>query len=723
MVADFGIAVAVSAAGGERLTETGIAVGTPAFMSPEQASGDEKVDERSDIYSLGCVLYEMVGGEAPHKGSTPREILARKVLSKAPSIRELRPEADAALEAVLARTLEAAPDDRFATAGQLGEALRSPEVGWTLAARRLRAKRRKVAAAVVAGLVVMLVVAGAVWQWVRGEAEIPGLVVLPFEVLGVPDDEYVIRAISEEIRSRLVAIDAVSVKGSLSARQAKESGWAYGMIGDELDVDYVVDGTIWQQGGEGRTHVSVALTRVSDATSVWAENYDPVGPEDLLQAQISIAQSILEAMELRPRRDEAEVLTRRYTQDPEAYQLYQRGREYLRRPGTLRQNYESAQRLFESALALDPEFALAYAGLSEAHGWFYHYFFDMSPTRVAQQREAAEEALRLDPELPEAHKAMGLWLYWAELDFERALEEFEVAARGRPNDPGIWTWIGLVHRRAGNWDEAVAAHEKAMEIDPLNPKRIYDGGGLTDMILGRYADAVADFERAVNVAPDLYEATVAKGFTYMLWQGQLDSLRSSLDRIPAGANLGAWGTEEALRVQLVYWERQADSLLTWVFNAREPFLQVVYNFHPSTLYAGWAHWMRGDRPAARAAFDSALVLVDSALAELPEDWRLHGARGLVLAGLGRREAALREAGWLQQSHIYQHDPLFWCWLAEARASILAQAGEAGPAIDELEQLLPGPCWVSVPKLQLDQLWDPIREYPRFKALLTRYAEP
>jgi serine/threonine protein kinase len=133
MVADFGIAVAVSVAGGERLTETGIAVGTPAFMSPEQASGDERVDERSDIYSLGCVLYEMVGGEPPHGGASPREILAQKVLSKARSIRELRPEADAALEAVLGRALEAAPEDRFATAGELGEALRSPEVGWTLA--------------------------------------------------------------------------------------------------------------------------------------------------------------------------------------------------------------------------------------------------------------------------------------------------------------------------------------------------------------------------------------------------------------------------------------------------------------------------------------------------------------------------------------------------------------------------------------------------------------
>jgi serine/threonine-protein kinase len=587
MVADFGIAVAVSVAGGERVTETGIAVGTPAFMSPEQASGDKAIDERSDIYSLGCVLYEMVGGETPHSGAAPQEILAKKVLGETRSIRELRPEADEALEAVLARTLEAAPEDRFSTAGELGEALRSPEVGWTLAAQRLRARRRKVAAVAAAGLVVVVLGVGAILHYMRGQAEIPSLVVLPFEVFGVLEDDNVVRVVSEEIRSRLVAIDAVSVKGRLSARQARESGWAYGAIGDELDVDYVVDGTIWQQDGEGRVRVRAELIRVRDATSVWEDTRDAFGGEDLVRAQIEITQSIVEALELRLTGSEAEVLTRRYTQDPEAYELYQRGREYLRRPVTLRQNYESAQRLFESALTLEPEFALAYAGPSEAHAWLHHYFYDMSPARVVQQRGAAEAALRLDQELPEAHMAMGLWFYWAELDYERALEEFEVAARGRPNDAWIWASIGGVHRRLGNGDEAVAAYEKAMEIDPLDTQLIYDGGGITRLLLRQYAEAVRYFDRALTLAPDLHEATAFIGFTYVLWQGQPDSLRSALDRIRTDANLGSMGTRAAWRVQLLYWERQADSLLNLLATEREPVLRAgVLSYRPSCAATG-----------------------------------------------------------------------------------------------------------------------------------------
>jgi serine/threonine-protein kinase len=168
-------------------------------------------------------------------------------------------------------------------------------------------------------------------------------------------------------------------------------------------------------------------------------------------------------------------------------------------------------------------------------------------------------------------------------------------------------------------------------------------------------------------------------------------------------------------------ERQADSLLSQLLTARVRFFEggLLSGFLPSSLFAAWAHQLRGDPPAARAAFDSALVLVDSVLAELPDDWRVHIARGLALAGLGRREGALREARWVEESEIYRYDDNFGTWLAEYRAWILAQAGEADAAIDELERLLERPSYVSVPKLRLDPSWDPIREHPRFQALLAR----
>jgi len=238
----------------------------------------------------------------------------------------------------------------------------------------------------------------------------------------------------------------------------------------------------------------------------------------------------------------------------------------------------------------------------------------------------------------------------------------------------------------------------------------------------RYADAVRAYNRALSLAPDLYDAALAKGWTYVRWQGQLDTLRAALSQVPTAAELGPRGTRAALYVQLLHWERNADSLLQVLTMARAPVFEGQDFLLPSSLYAAWAHRLRGDRPAARADFDSARVLLDSVVRELPDDWRVHAARGLVLAGLGRRDETLQETRWLQQSVVYREDALQGPQVAEDRARILAQAGEVEAALDEIERLLAGPSWLSVHTLRLDPLWDPIRDHPRFKALLAKYAE-
>jgi tetratricopeptide (TPR) repeat protein len=236
----------------------------------------------------------------------------------------------------------------------------------------------------------------------------------------------------------------------------------------------------------------------------------------------------------------------------------------------------------------------------------------------------------------------------------------------------------------------------------------------------RYTEAVRAFDRALSLAPDLHFAAVMKGWADVLWQGQLDSLRAGLSRVPRDAQLGSYGTRAAQHVQLLHWDRQADSLLRVLTMARVGVFDAEGFFLPSSLYAAWAHHLRGDRPAARAAFDSALVLLDSVMRELPDDWRVHAARGLALAGLGRRAEALREARWLQQSVVYREDAFEGPMLAEDRARILAQAGEADAALDEIARLLAGPSWLSIYTLRLDPRWDPIRHHPRFQALLAKY---
>jgi tetratricopeptide (TPR) repeat protein len=299
------------------------------------------------------------------------------------------------------------------------------------------------------------------------------------------------------------------------------------------------------------------------------------------------------------------------------------------------------------------------------------------------------------------------------------LEEFQVALNGLPNDVEVLAFIGAVHRRFGNWKEVQAAFEKATQLDPRDANLFFNLGGSTFATLHRYADAVRAFDHALSLAPDLHPAAIWKGWTYVRWQGQLDTLRAMVNRVPNDAELAGLATETAQRVQLLFWERHADSVLTVLASARVRVFDGVFFFLPSSLHAAWAHQLRGDAPAARAAFDSARVLLDSAMKELPDDWRVHAARGLALAGLGRRDEALREANWLRQSLMYREDAFLGPWLAEDRARILARAGESDAALDEIERLLAKPSNLSVHMLRLDPRWDRIRDHARFKALFAQ----
>ena len=720
-VADFGIARAVTAAGGDSLTATGVAIGTPAYMSPEQAGGSKDVDGRSDLYSLGCVLYEMLAGHPPFTGGTAHEILARHSMDAVPSLAAARPTVPEGLERAIATALAKVPADRFSTAAQFADALARRGSSATVGAARSSRRVARLAVIAVAG---MVTVGGAILM-LRPSPKAPGyartaIAVLPFQNLSAQGPHaYFAGGLQDELLTQLSKVAALKVISRTSVMGYESTKTPLRQIASELGVGSVVEGSVQIEGS--RLRVNVQLIDAATDAPVWAERYDRT-LDDAFAIQSDVAQRIVAAVGAALSDAEQQRLAAVPTANAEAYRLYLQGREYLIRPGFLRRNEEIAQQLFETALARDPGFALAHAALSEVHGRMFWFRYDPSPAREARQRAEAEAALRLAPELPQAHVAMGLAHFWGRRDYRRALEEFRVALKGLPNDARVWQFIGTVHRRLGNWDEVLAAFEKATQLNPRDAQLFFGFGGYTYQLMHRYADAVRAYNRALTLVPDLYDAALAKGWTYVRWQGQLDTLRAALSQVPTAAELGPRGTRAALHVQLLHWERNADSLLQVLTMARAPVFEGQDFLLPSSLYAAWAHRLRGDRPAARADFDSARVLLDSVVRELPDDWRVHAARGLVLAGLGRRDETLQETRWLQQSVVYREDALQGPQVAEDRARILAQAGEVEAALDEIERLLAGPSWLSVHTLRLDPLWDPIRDHPRFKALLAKYAE-
>ena len=720
-VADFGIARAVTAAGGDSLTATGVAIGTPVYMSPEQAGGSKDVDGRSDLYSLGCVLYEMLAGHPPFTGGTAHEILARHSMDAVPSLAAARPTVPEGLERAIATALAKVPADRFSTAAQFADALARRGSSATVGAARSSRRVARLAVIAVAG---MVTVGGAILM-LRPSPKAPGyartaIAVLPFQNLSAQGPHaYFAGGLHDELLTQLSKVAALKVISRTSVMGYESTKTPLRQIASELGVGSVVEGSVQIEGS--RLRVNVQLIDAATDAPVWAERYDRT-LDDAFAIQSDVAQRIVAAVGAALSDAEQQRLAAVPTANAEAYRLYLQGREYLIRPGFLRRNEEIAQQLFETALARDPGFALAHAALSEVHGRMFWFRYDPSPARAARQRAEAEAALRLAPELPQAHVAMGLAHFWGRRDYRRALEEFRVALKGLPNDARVWQLIGTVHRRLGNWDEVLAAFEKATQLNPRDAQLFFGFGGYTYQLMHRYADAVRAYNRALTLVPDLYDAALAKGWTYVRWEGQLDTLRAALSQVPTAAELGPRGTRAALYVQLLHWERNADSLLQVLTMARAPVFEGQDFLLPSSLYAAWAHRLHGDRPAARAAFDSARVLLDSVLRELPDDWRVHAARGLALAGLGRRDETLQETRWLQQSVVYREDALQGPQVAEDRARILAQAGEMEAALDEIERLLAGPSWLSVHTLRLDPLWDPIRDHPRFKALLAKYAE-
>ncbi|MDH3369027.1 MAG: hypothetical protein OEO17_14390, partial [Gemmatimonadota bacterium] len=490
-------------------------------------------------------------------------------------------------------------------------------------------------------------------------------------------------------------------------------------IADELTVGTIIEGSV-QVVGE-RLRVNVQLIDAATDQHLWAERYDRT-LDDAFAVQSDIAHQIVAVVGATLGGAEQMAIAETPTANAEAYRLYLQGQEYYQRPGYLRRNWEIAQDFYERAVALDPTFALAHAVLSELHGRIFWHRHDPSPDRLVRQRTEAEIALQLAPNLAEAHRAMGL-VHHFERDGQAALEEYHIALAGMPNDAFLWNLIGGVNRRLGHWDEALGALDKLVALDPRNADRFRDLGGGTLRFLHSYQEAVEWYSRAMALAPDVAGVDVERGWTWVEWHGRLDSLRAALDRHLPDVDLGDEGSASAARARMLFWERKADSLLALLRRTPQPVFDGQQFYLPTALYAAWAHQLRGDGVAAQAAFGSSRALLDSVVALLPDDWRVHAARGLALAGLGRRHEALREVRWLEQSPAYREDALDGPLLGEDRARILAAVGESDAALEEIERFLTRPSELSVHTLRLDPRWDPIRNDPRFQALLEKYDPP
>jgi TolB-like protein/Tfp pilus assembly protein PilF/tRNA A-37 threonylcarbamoyl transferase component Bud32 len=720
-VLDFGLAKAV---GGDALdeqttvTEPGRIFGTPAYMSPEQVRG-KATDKRSDIWSFGCVMYEILTGVTPFKGETVSDTLAN-ILQSEPDWQVLPQNTPANIRILLRRCLEKEPNRRLRDIGYAGI-----EISETLSTQTavlpvtVRAKSRKMAMIIGAAIIIVLF---AIAEWftlepqTRSSSKEIRMVVLPFENLGLTEDDYFTDGVTEEITSRLSAIHSLGVISRTSATQYRKSDKTIRQIGEELGVEYVLEGTVrWVRPSEGPSQVRVTpqLIRVSDDTHLWSDRYDAV-LSNIFQVQSDIAEKVAKALDIALLEPERQVIGARPTKNMDAYEYYLRGNEYFHR-SSLVNDLKMATRLYEKAIELDPAFALAYARLSEVHANMYWYHHDHSEERLALATQAVEKAFQLNPELPEVHLALGHYYYHGHLDYDRALEQFDIALKSQPNNGDLLSFIGFVQRRQGKFEQALTHIKKASDLDPLSPERAFELAD-TYMLMRKYPEAEYYYKRTA-LSPDLPWPYANAGWLYLLWQGDIKKARTAIEQVSWKSGYQEHPYDLFKSVLLDVLEKKYQKALENLSSIKlESFDTQFYFITKEQLYAQ-INGLIGNQQDEQAYYESARSILEAKIQEQPEDSRFHSSLGITYAGLGRKTDAIQEGELATDLLPVTREAWRGAYRIEDLARIYVMVGEIDLAIEKLEFLLSIPSELSIPLLQLDPAWKSILDHPRFKKLL------
>jgi serine/threonine-protein kinase len=529
IVADFGIARAVSAADGARLTQTGMSIGTPAYMSPEQASGEAAIDGRSDLYALACVLYEMLGGQPPFTGPTAAALIRQHLVAEAPPITNLRAGVPAQVASALARALAKSPVDRFGTAAEFvaacsAAAPNDAASGPGTPPRDDTARSRGAAAApgpvVAAGadrrrwLIPMAAVAVVVLGFVgwrlttdrTGDTGAPtSVAVLPFSDLSADRSQaYLGDGIAETLISALARAGDVTVTPRSVSFAQRDRGRDLATMRRELGVGTVLEGSVQRSGD--RLRITSALVSLSDGSVLWSETFDR-SADDIFAVQDDVVQAVLAVLQGRARASRTAFTSAAGTRDRDAYELYLQGLYFWNRRSL--DDFQQARDLFRRAIARDSAYAAPWAGL--ANVFVTQAFVDTVPNPVvlAQARDAAEQAVRRDSALGDSHATLAYLRFLLDRDYAGADSAFRRVRSAFPQVVMGAKWYSDLLFRLGQPDSAMAELRRAHAMDPALAITMYNLGAL-HRAMGRPDSAELWLNRALQAAPRLVLALSAK---------------------------------------------------------------------------------------------------------------------------------------------------------------------------------------------------------------------
>jgi TolB-like protein/Flp pilus assembly protein TadD/tRNA A-37 threonylcarbamoyl transferase component Bud32 len=731
LVSDFGLAKWLEPMGD--LTRTPSIFGTPGYIAPEQVNGSaSKLTPAADIYGLGAILFHFLTGRPPFIGEHALKVIQQATEKPAPKLRSLAPALDRDLETICAKCLEREPHARYRSAGELAEDLERWLHGHSIVARPVsppvrlwRWSRRNPIVAGMAALLLALGMAVGILIW-KGEIATKaagppaGIAIVPFESLS-PDKENTFFAdgvydgISTKL-AKLANLKIISHNSVAKYRGAHNTG----EIGRQLNVAYVLLGSVRRDAG--RIHLNVELTDTRNDSRLWAEEYDR-DLNDVFALQTQIAQKVADRLGAKVSSTERAAIDEPPTTDLIAYGAYLQAKDLINRISfsvRVKDDLLEAVRLLDQAVARDPLFFDAYGQLAGAHDRTYFLGFDHTDARLKSSEAAIQSIRHLRPASGETHLALAQHLYWAYQNYDRASEELAAARRTLPNEARIPLLAAYIDRRQGRWEESLDQMKQALELDPHNLS-ILQQTSLTYQALRRYKETVATLDKVLALAPKDIAIKVWRAWVDLQWRSDPSPLHTTIetaltqDPKTAPFIVLQW-------LDLAFSERDpaaAERALSAMptggcYDENIPF--------PDSWCRGLVARLRGDEPAARAAFASARRELEQILRDQPDYAAALCAIGVVDAALGNKEDAIRESHRAIELIPVSKNAIDGARLIQYLAVIYAWTGNKDAAIERLTEAvkLPG-SHVTYGDLRLNPFWDPLRGDPRFEAIIASLA--
>jgi serine/threonine protein kinase/Tfp pilus assembly protein PilF len=711
-------------------TNLGSILGTARYMSPEQAFGAQ-VDKRTDIWSLGVVLYEMVTGHAPFTGDTPAQVMTSILEIEPPPLTSYVAHIPAELQQIIGKTLRKDRGQRYQSAHELLEALKDfrhkLEFGAELERATAAPSWMRWTRSRTALLLVLLVAALALalpFYWARNRlTSLPpdkSIAVLPFENLSKDEENaFFAGGVQDEILTNLAKVADLKVISRTSVMKYK-SGFERNLreIAKTLGVSHVVEGSVQRAGG--RVRVSAQLIDARNDAHLWAEHYDR-DVADVFAIQSEIAQQIVNQLHAKLSVTEKAAITERPTADPVAYALYTRAQEieWYDWEGNEKPMNQKVE-LLENATQRDPNFALAYCALAETQVDLFKVTgarSDLSQMHLELAKKAAEAALRVRPDLGEAHRALARYYYHANLhtgDFDRARDELVIARRTLPNDSEAVSLAARIDKRQNRWDDSLANFQKASELDPRNVEVAYFRRR-TLLEVRRYHELEQAF------AKDAASGTIKEPRTQLglaelkLAQGDPVAAQALLAQIPLEFSPFEWIWK--IRYMAALYLRDYDAANRVIAATPAKFAYVHDGQPPESWADGEVALARGDKHKALAVFAAARKKMEATWGDKPKDALYFADIARLDAGLGRKEEAIREA-----RHAVDLMPIakdsYWgpAWVT-GLALVYAWTGERDRALEQLEIVATIPAGPTYGDLRFDPCWDSLRGDPRFDKIV------